>query len=170
MAALRSFLLEIVPAGVEVVRGELNRVAEPRVADFIVVTPLFRERLRTNVDTYTDFPEATPPVGTRDSLAAIRFVAQLDIHGPQSADVATIVSTVFRDEFATIAFAATGLEVQPLYAEDPHQTPFENAEQQTEWRWTVDVSLQINPVVSTPQDFADVVVVDLFEVDTTYPP
>lgn len=52
--ALRSFLLAILPAGTEVVQGQVNRVAEPQVADFIVITPLRRIRLATNVDTAAD--------------------------------------------------------------------------------------------------------------------
>lgn len=53
-ATLRSFILANVPAGVDVIKGQVNRVPEPRVDDFIVMTPINRRRLNTNVDTYTD--------------------------------------------------------------------------------------------------------------------
>jgi hypothetical protein len=165
LAALRSVLLGILPAGLEVIRTEINRVPQPSAPDFVLLTPISRIRLATNIDTWTDAPEATPPIGTRDSLAATEVIVQVDVHGPSSADNAQIISTVLRDEYATIAFTRLGVEVQPLYAEDPRQSPFENGEQQTEWRWTVDVHLQANPVVTTPQDFADVVEVTTYEAD-----
>lgn len=164
--ALRTVLLGILPSGTEVVKGQQNRVAEPIGPDFIVCTPILRTRLETNRDSFTDAPLATPPIGTRDSLAPTEVTVQLDVHGPASADNAQMISTLFRDEYAMIEFARLPYDVQPLYAEDPRQMPFENAEQQTEWRWTVDVVLQANPVVTTPQDFADVVVVTPIESDT----
>lgn len=170
LAALRTVLLAIVPAGVEVVQGQVNRVAQPAGADFVVYTPILRNRLSTNVDKYDDQPTASPPIGLRLSLAPTQVTVQLDVHGPASADNAQMISTLMRDEWATLAFAAIGPDVQPLYADDPKQMPFENGEDQTENRWTIDCVLQANPVISTPQDFADIVTVTPIEVDTTYPP
>jgi hypothetical protein len=165
LTALRTVLLGILPDGTPVIRSEVNRVAEPSESDFCMLTPILRTRLATNTDSYIDAPFATPPVGLRNSLNPMQITVQLDVHGPASADNAQMISTLFRDEYACIQFAATGFDVQPLYAEDPRQTPFENAEQQTEYRWSVDVVLQANPVISTAQDFADVVVIDAFEAD-----
>jgi acetylornithine deacetylase/succinyl-diaminopimelate desuccinylase-like protein len=51
--ALRGFLTTVCPV-IEVVRAQVNRVPEPAGTDFIVMTPLFRRRIETNVDTYTD--------------------------------------------------------------------------------------------------------------------
>lgn len=53
-AALRSFLLGILPAGIEVVRGQVNRVASPKGPDYVVFWPLRRGRLSTNVDEFVD--------------------------------------------------------------------------------------------------------------------
>ena len=170
MTALRAVLLGIVPAGVEVIRAQQNRVPEPVGPDFVLLTPILRTRLATNVDTYTDAPLAAPPVGTRNSLAPMQITVQIDVHGPASADNAQMISTLLRDEYGCIAFAATGYDVQPLYADDPRETAFENGEQQTEYRWSVDAVLQANPVIGTPHDFADVLNVGLIEVDATYPP
>jgi hypothetical protein len=169
IAALRSVLIGFLPAGIEVVRGEVNRVAEPVGPDFCVLTPTTRVRLATNIDTFADAPTATPPVGLRSSLTAMEVTIQIDVHGPASADNAQEIATLLRDEYATIAFTRTGYDVQPLYAEDPRQTPFVNAEQQYEWRWTVDVVLQANPVIGTPQDFADVVKITPIDVESTTP-
>jgi hypothetical protein len=52
--ALRSFLLAVLPAGVEVVAGQYNRVPEPRVGSFVVITPIRIKRLATNLDTFAD--------------------------------------------------------------------------------------------------------------------
>lgn len=53
-AALRSFLLSVVPAGVEVILAQANRVPEPASPNFIVMTPLRMPRLSTNVDSDED--------------------------------------------------------------------------------------------------------------------
>lgn len=42
------------PDGVEVVRAQVNRVPEPRSADWVLVTPTRRTRLGTNVDATRD--------------------------------------------------------------------------------------------------------------------
>lgn len=55
MASLRQFLLAVLPSGVEVIRGQENRTPEPLILDFVTMTPLFRERLETNTDSYSDF-------------------------------------------------------------------------------------------------------------------
>jgi hypothetical protein len=168
LQALRSVLLGIVPDGTPVIRSQVNRVPEPLETNFVMMTPILRTRLATNRDVFIDLPLASPPIGNRNSLTSMQLTVQLDIHGPSSADNAQMISTLLRDEYACIQFAATGFDVQPLYAEDPRETPFENAEQQTEWRWTVDVVLQTNPITTTQQDFADVVIVDAINVESTY--
>jgi len=81
-SALRSYLLTVLPAGIEVVRGLDNLVAEPIGPNFITMTPIGRERLETNVDGYADvafvgsISGATMTV-TSISLGAITVGAQL---------------------------------------------------------------------------------------------
>ena len=48
LSALRSFLLEVLPDGVDVVSGQPNRVPEPVGAEFVVMSPPNFKRLRTN--------------------------------------------------------------------------------------------------------------------------
>ncbi|MES2866501.1 MAG: hypothetical protein V4703_07035, partial [Actinomycetota bacterium] len=76
LTALRALLLAVLPAAVEVVRGQQNRVTEPDADDFVVMTPILRERIATNVDGYADAPGA----GVRASLQATRVTVQLDLH------------------------------------------------------------------------------------------
>lgn len=54
LTALRSFLLSVLPAGIEVIRGQDNRVSEPEGDDFVTMTPILRTRLETNVAAYDD--------------------------------------------------------------------------------------------------------------------
>lgn len=54
LTSLRTFLLAVLPTGVEVIAGDQNRVAEPDGDNFVVMTPLRIDRLRTNVDTSAD--------------------------------------------------------------------------------------------------------------------
>lgn len=66
LTALRTFILSVVSAGVSVIRAQDNRVPEPAQSDFITMTPIMRERLEWNTDTYVDtqtltFTALTPP-------------------------------------------------------------------------------------------------------------
>jgi hypothetical protein len=168
--ALRSFLLAILPGGIEVVRGLDNRVAEPEGVDFVTMTPIMRERLELNVTTYIDGAFLTPPVaGNRIDLQPTKVTIQLDVHGPASSDNVQIISTLFRSGYASEYFAGLAVDVWPLYASEPRQMPFHNGEQQVEERWSIDAVLQANATVTTPQDFADQLVANIKEVGAEYP-
>lgn len=229
LTALRSFLLSILPASVEVIQGQGNRVPEPMGVDFVTMTPLRQERIETNIDAYVDavfvgsiagatmtitevrhgalavgrsvfgigvaqgtsvtaFGTGTGGVGTY-SIAPAQTVAsgtlaagvaeilqptkatiQLDVHGPSGSDNAQIISTLMRDRFAVERFHASGFDVTPLYADDPRQMPFLNAEQQYEDRYVIEAVLQVNPIVTAgPQQFADQLSVTPINVQARYP-
>lgn len=170
-AALRAFLLSIIPtAGIEVILGQPNRVPEPASADFIIFTPMLGARLGTNFDKFYNVVTPPPALGSNTVAQPMQMTVQIDVHGPASGDNAQIVSTLFRDAFATDYFDANFPGISPLYAEDPRQTPFHNGEQQIEWRWSVDVYLQVDATVSgIPQAFADSLHVNVISVDETYP-
>jgi len=222
--ALRSFLTGILPASVQVIKAQANQVAEP-LGDFVAMTPIRRERISTNIDTWEDivlvgsianvtltvtditggdlvignpliganlafgtiitaFDTGTGGAGTytvapggqsvtdqafyagmKHLLAPTEIVIQLDVHGPASAENAQIITTLFRDEYATQVFADLQDVAAPLYTSDPRQMPFINAEQQYEWRWTIDASLEARITTSVLQEFADQLVVSLTAVD-----
>lgn len=147
MTALRTFLIAILPDGVEVVAGQVNRVSEPKASDFVVMTPSARRRLSTNVVTWSG---AQPSM--LDHAHAIACDVQLDIHGENGTDNATVITTLFRDDYGVAAI--DNAIFAPLYASDGRQMPFVNGEQQYEDRWIVTVTLQAVPVISTPQQFA----------------
>lgn len=54
LTVLRAFLLDVLPAGTAVVKAQVNRVPEPIGGDFVVMTPLLRQRLSTNEDAFDD--------------------------------------------------------------------------------------------------------------------
>lgn len=233
-ASLRTFIRSNV-ANVDVIKAQVNRVPEPEKEDYVLMTPLRRVRLSTNLDTFADvaftasiavsgtvgtvmsvtsvfyglielgsvvfgvdlasgiyvtqlltgtggtgtyklsgsatLSSRTFAAGTQKMMQAVEVTVQLDVHGPNSSDNAHQISTMFRDEYATAAFASYGKDVVPLYADDPKQVPFVNDQDQYEYRWVLEACMQANQaVVNIPQQFFDQAVVGLIEVDTHYPP
>lgn len=53
-AALRSFCLSVLPAGVDVIEELDNRVPEPHASSFVAMTPMRRVRLATNIHLTAD--------------------------------------------------------------------------------------------------------------------
>jgi len=92
--------------------------------------------------------------GTNEIEQYTQVTVQLDVHGPSSADNAQVITTLFRDQYASQMFYQSGFDMAPLYTSDPRQSPFMNGEQQYEDRWTIDLVLQANPVLSVPLQFA----------------
>lgn len=156
-AAVRGFLLANLPAGVQVFKGQANLVVEPTVNDFVVMTPARRSRLATTVDTVDQIG------GFNAHMEMMQIDMQLDFHGETSTDNAAVIQILWRDEYAYNFLNPLG--ISPLYCDDGQQMPFINAESQYEDRWTMTATMQINPVVSTTQQFADTLTVVLVEAD-----
>lgn len=225
---LRSFLLGLLPAGMEVVRGQDNRVPEPRGADFAVLWGLRRRRIETSADegvdvlfmgsitgatmtiasvmrgvivvgqavfgvgvavgtvvtglgtgtggagTYIVAPSQTVAIekfsaGMEKVTQATEVTYQIDVHGPSSANNAEMISTLFRDSYGVGNFVRLGASIYPLYADEPRQMPFLNAEQQFETRWVVEACMQVNQTVSNiPQEFMDEAEVTPIDTVTAY--
>lgn len=137
--AFKAFLVGIVEPAVEVFRGQDNRVPEPLGATYIALTPMNRLRLATNADGYT--------ADTKTIAHNAQFDLQLDIHGPGGSDIASVIVAVFTDDYGVDMLGPLGLG--PLFASEGHQIPFKNGEDQYEDRWTMTLSAQIKPTVST---------------------
>jgi hypothetical protein len=166
--ALRGLVLEMLPDLV-VIRGQSNRAPEPLQDDFMVMFPLRITRLSTNFEEYTDpYPDLAP--GQRFITFRHSHDVQIDVHGPHSAENAEILSALAKDRFASDYLRRADFDGDILDVVDPKQIAFENAEQQTEMRWIVEVSLQVNQTVTVTQDFFDKARVGLINVDAEYPP
>jgi hypothetical protein len=105
----------------------------------------------------------------------VKITVQCDFHSPDTTagDFAQTVSTALRDEYGVSFFAnlsAPQNGVVPLYADDPRQVPFENAESQFEWRWSLDVQLEFVQAIQLPQKYADSADLNIVDVTASYPP
>lgn len=127
-ATLRAFILDIVPAGIEVVQGLGNRVPMPK-GKFIAITPISQTRLSTNHHIYDDTYPVIP--GGQGTLQPTQYIIQIDCYGSDASDWATMLSTLLRDEIGCIAL---GPDVQPLYSDDPVQMALVDGEQQYDER------------------------------------
>jgi hypothetical protein len=110
--------------------------------------------------------------GVQTYMQETEWTVQLDFHSANtadSADMAQMVSTLFRDQYAVDAFAAQPGGVSPFYADDPRQVPFLNDAQQWETRYIVEAVMQANQIITLPQAFAAAAIVGLVNVDEKYP-
>ena len=108
--------------------------------------------------------------GTRTDTVGNKWRAQIDIHGPNSANNSNVLDTLFRSDLGVDFFAATGFEIAPLNIESRGLQPFENAEGEIEWRWVLEAELEIVVTVTTPQQFADQIVIENVVVDLSVVP
>lgn len=120
-------------------------------------------------------PSGVLAAGTKSWEQGAELVIQLDFHSADTSlagDMAQIVTTMFRTDYAVQQFADQTLsyDITPLYADDARMVPFINEAQQWEWRWVVEARVQVNDVVVLPLQFADSLSVDVVSVEATYPP
>lgn len=87
--ALRAFLLDVLPAGTPVIQAQTNRVPEPHEVDFVSMTPILRERLETNVDSYDSAQDVQ--VLTFTTLTSIPSVGDVLVNS-LGASTGTVVS------------------------------------------------------------------------------
>ncbi|VVE07492.1 phage neck terminator protein [Pandoraea terrigena] len=173
MTAVRSFLLGVLPSGVEVVRGFDNRVPAPTGPNFVQFWMIGTARLSTNWNEYVGNtqPAPAPQDGKMQARKGVEARVQIDFYGPAAEEYADMVSTLWRDPYGCDAFAAINPEIQPLHADDAKNMPIVNGESQYEQRFMVEALLQINPVTTVPQDFAEELAIEEFiNVDAAYPP
>jgi hypothetical protein len=113
--------------------------------------------------------------GSQNLQLNAELTIQLDFHSADTsaAEMAETTSTLFRDDVACTYFAALPSpqnRIFPLYADNPAQRPFINDQQQYEWRWVLDVCMQVNQIVAIPRQFADTVSITRIAVDEFYVP
>lgn len=131
------------------IRAEVNRTAMP--ADpFVLLTELFSSDLEWPIVAYQ--PAATPS-STQTITGPTKITVQADFYGESSGDFCRAVKQAIRSGWGFDQFPAN---VKPLFSDDGHQAPITSGEQQYERRWILTIALQYNPVLTVPQDFADV--------------
>lgn len=73
LSALRGVLLSVLPEGVPVIRGQANRTPSPKAKDYVVQTPIRRERLETNFDQYVDTRMIGSIAGTTMTITELDY-------------------------------------------------------------------------------------------------
>jgi len=165
LTALRGFLLPIV--GGEVVRSQENGVPMP-TGPFTTMTTLRIAGLSTDKQIWAD--TGSSATSSIKHARSSEWTVQIDVYGEGAMDRANATAALVRTDYACNQFAAASIDIQPLYAGEPHQTTMINGEQQYEPRWTFDFVAQFNPVIAVPEQYADQLVINLAEVATTFPP
>jgi len=158
--AMVTFFKSFLPATVEVVQAQDNRVPMPKTG-FVAMNNTGMDRISFNVDSYQPVPQG------KTILTPTRYSMQLDFYGPESQTWAMQTVALFRDEYATQIFPSN---IQPLYADDPVQIPLIDGESQYEQRWKLVASLQYNPILSTTQQSMIAVEIELAPIDQTFKP
>ena len=142
--ALADFLAPFVPAA-QIVRAQVNRVPMPSNPG-IVLTELLQ------VDLSVPATDYQPTANTATIYGPSRIDVQIDFYGAQAGEFCKTAKTAFRSHWGFANFPAG---IKPLYTSDGVQSPLLTGEQQYESRWTLTASMQYNPTVTVPQEFAD---------------
>lgn len=143
ITALGAFLQPFCP-GSQIIRGQQNRVPPP-LDPFVKLTEIIQVDLETPIVTSQFANSQVLITGPK------RIDIQIDFYGPTAGDLCSAVKGVYRTEYSVAQFPPG---VAPLYCTDGHQAPLIDAEQQYEARWTMTASLQFNPAVYIPAQFA----------------
>lgn len=94
-SALRAFMLDVLPAGYDVVLGGDNRVPEPKISKFAVMSPLRFERISTNYDDFQDVKFVGSVSGTTMTVTEVdhgQIVVGATLFGVGVADNTVIAS------------------------------------------------------------------------------
>lgn len=101
--------------------------------------------------------------GVRDDLVPTEYAMQVDVYGPNSGNNSKVIEGLFYSEYGTTAFAASGLPISPLRIDEARQVGFVSGEDQWVDRWMLEVRMQVDPTIGTPQQYFPEVTVDLHE-------
>ena len=145
-AFIRIFMPTVIPAGSNVIRGEVNRVSPPP-SPYVEITELLEKDLNVPFDVFQSDNQ------TININSSTQIDVQVDFYGALAGDFCKAVKSAFRTEWGYNQFPST---VRPLYSDDGRQMPLITGEEQYERRWTLTASLQYNPVVTVPQPSATI--------------
>lgn len=152
--ALSAFLAPFCP-GATIARGQVNRVPMAP-SPCVYLTELLQVKQSVPVTDYR------PDDDEADISVSKRIDIQMDFYGLVSGEFAAAVAMAFQSHWGFEHFPAN---IKPLYTSDAIQAPLTTGEQQYESRWTLTASLQYNPIVAVPQQFADEVTPTVLQAD-----
>jgi hypothetical protein len=169
MVAVRLWAQDLLGSTTEVIQELGNRVPTPK-SDFVLMSRLVLGKVSTPVVNYIDQPSSVPSIASIELVTSkqpTNYAIQMDCYGDTANDRATMISA----EWPTLRTCELLQQygIQPLWNEDPRQTPFITGEKQYSHRWVVVLHLQYNPAVSLGQDFMSEAEVSIINVDRTYP-
>jgi hypothetical protein len=144
MDALGVLLAFFIPVD-NVARGDVNRVSMPS-APCAILTEIGQIDIEVPSTTYQPLAE------TATILGPVRIDIQIDFYGDTAGDLCKAVKSAFRSLWGCSQFPRN---IKPLYTSDGQQAPLTTGEQQYERRWILTVSLQYDPSIIVPQQFAD---------------
>lgn len=147
--ALRDFILAYLAPGLPVVRGLEDNVSKPAGSRYVVITPLTAIRHATNLHNYDR--QAEKQTVTQRTTRRV----QLDFYGSGADALAITCATLLRDRIGVRFLAPYG--VAPLYAEDAQAMPEPDGRGRWTKRWTVDVMVQMDGIVTVNQPYFDTV-------------
>lgn len=162
--ALAAFIVPFVPTG-QIVRAQVNRVAMPS-NPCVVLTELLQVDLSVPYVDYQPPTDPIPAIGTGTIHGPTRIDIQVDFYGVMAGEYCKSIKSAFRSSWGFSQFPEN---IKPLYTSDGVQAPLITGEQQYESRWTLTVSMQYNPIVTVPQEFAEEAIVSgIIPVDIFY--
>ncbi len=143
--------------GGSVVRGQVNRVPLP-AGLCAVLTNVHTDNLsRPAVDYLAVVPPALMSVGVIGARLSIQW--QIDFYGNVAEDISAAFIAAFRSAWCPTQFPEG---IAPLYCTDATNAPLVTGEQQYENRFMVTATMQYNPAVTVPQEFADTLQTESF--------
>lgn len=163
---LADFIQPFVGEDVKIIRGQVNRTSPPPES-YVELTEVLSVDLAVPYQGYGMSDQPEPQFDLADLKSRSRFDVQIDFYGPSSGEWCRMVQTAFRTIYGFDNFPEN---IKPLYTSDGLQHPWNTAEQQSVTRWTLTASIQYNPSVSVPQQFADELVATVEVPVDTLPP
>lgn len=168
LGALKAWLIVVSGFGnAVVVKGQANRVAMPN-GSYVIMTSLGVSELSYIKEAIYTPGSANP--GTEGDERSMEWRVQIDCYGVGAFDLADTLKVLTRTEFTFDQFASSGVDMQPLYASEPKNLTIVNGEGQYEPRWSFDLHVQYNPVVTFPQSFMTTLEITPKSIDAQFPP
>jgi len=147
-AAVYAAIVQLFDTSIQpnIFKGFQNMTSTP-LASYIVISPSTKERQNQGARSY----DATN--GLMNEERSTTYSYQIDCYGPAGPDYADIISIAWRSAWFANYAEDNALPFQVLYADEPQQLNIANAENQYEQRFMLKIYLQVNQVVSLPQQF-----------------